>query len=210
MGLCELLLQQLLRVAELGREALGHALQGGLGAALLHLHGEDGLVELRMASVIQGVLHVGIFQEGGDQRVDDRVVRVQDLDPHGVLLLLEESELHGRVRSGSVDLRLCRSLRHRTQPSRWSWTRNTFPNGSHTTPEEGEERFTRTPFRSRRSADFPKSSTWNSNGVSSPAGPYETLASLSVRQRVICPPCTSITVHTGLLFPTTRNPMRSR
>src|SRR2546426_227051 len=50
-----------------------------------------------------------ILQKGRNQRIDDRVVRVQDLNPNRVLLFLEEPHLHGRARSGSADLRLCGS-----------------------------------------------------------------------------------------------------
>src|SRR5712691_1109177 len=109
MGLSELLLQKSFRPGELGREAVGDALQRGLRAAFLDLDREDGLVELRMTGVVQRVLDIRILQEGGDQRIDDGVVRVQDLNPNRVLLFLEEPHLHGRARSGSADLRFCGS-----------------------------------------------------------------------------------------------------
>src|SRR5713226_4616957 len=107
MGLCELLLQELLRAAELRGQALRDSLQRSLGAALLHRHRQDGLVQLRVARVVQCVLDVGIFEQRRDQRVDHRVVRVQDLQAKGIFLFLEKPQLHGRLRSGCVDLRLC-------------------------------------------------------------------------------------------------------
>src|SRR6266508_1885558 len=109
MGLCELLLQELPRAPELRGEALRDPLERGLRAPFLDLDGQDRLVELRVPGVVQRVLDVRVFQERRDERIDDRVVRVQDLDPDGVFPLLEEAHLHGRVRSGSANLRLCGS-----------------------------------------------------------------------------------------------------
>src|SRR5207249_260686 len=96
MGLRELLLQMLLGTAEIVREALRHTFQRRLRTALFHLDREDGLVQLRVARVIQGIFHVRVLEQGRDQRVDHRIVRVQDLDADGILLFLENSELHGR------------------------------------------------------------------------------------------------------------------
>src|SRR3977135_643269 len=113
MGLRELLLQKLLGAAEIGREALRNAFQYGLRTALLDLDREDGFVQLRMARVVQSIFHIRILQQGREQRVDDGLVRIQDLDADGILLLLEESKFHGEVRRGSADLRLCESLREK-------------------------------------------------------------------------------------------------
>src|SRR6267143_2958208 len=107
MGLRELLLQKLLGAAELGRENLRDPFQSGLRTALLHFHGEDGLVELRVACVIQRIFHLRILEQGCDQRVDYGVIRIQDLDADGVFLFLKESKLHEDLRRGSADLRLC-------------------------------------------------------------------------------------------------------
>src|SRR5207245_5154354 len=109
MALSELLLQESLRPGELGREAIRDAFQRGLRAAFLDLDREDGPIELRMTGVVQRVFDVRILQKGRNQRIDDRVVRVQDLDPNRVLLFLEEPHLHGMARSGSADLRFCGS-----------------------------------------------------------------------------------------------------
>src|SRR5438552_5046440 len=105
----ELLLQESLRPGELGREAVGDAFQRGLRAPFLDFDREDGLIELRMPRIVQRVLDIRILQKGRDQRIDDGVVRVQDLNPNRVLLFLEEPHLHGTTRSGSADLRFCGS-----------------------------------------------------------------------------------------------------
>src|SRR5436853_2935140 len=118
MGLRELLLQKLLGTAEIVREAFRHALQGGLRTAFFHLDREDGLVQLRVARVIEGIFHLRVLEQGRDQRVDHRIVRIQDLDADGILLFLEDSELHGGVRRGSADLRLCGFLRERERAVR--------------------------------------------------------------------------------------------
>src|SRR5881296_3285965 len=100
MGLRELLLQEGLRPAELRREPFGDPLEGGLWVALLHLYRQHGLVELRMARVVQRILDVRVFQEGRDERIDDRVIGVCDLQTNGILLFLEEPYLHWKVRVG--------------------------------------------------------------------------------------------------------------
>src|SRR3989304_440920 len=92
MVLRELLFEELLRRREFPREALRDPFQCGLGTAFLHADREGGLVELRMARVVQGVLHVRILQEGCDQWIEDRVVGVRDLDLQGIFLLLEDAE----------------------------------------------------------------------------------------------------------------------
>src|SRR5881628_1007816 len=107
MGLRELLLQEGLRAAEVRREPFGDPLEGGLRIALLHLDRQHGLVELRVARVVQRILDVRVFQEGRDKRIDDRVVGVHDLQTNGVFLFLEEADLHRRMRSGSIVLRFC-------------------------------------------------------------------------------------------------------
>src|SRR2546426_8000909 len=100
MGLRELLLQEGLRPAEVRREPFGNSLEGGLWVALLHLDRQDGLIELRMAGVVQCILDVRVFQEGRDERIDDRVVGVHDLQTKGIFLFLEETDLHWKVRVG--------------------------------------------------------------------------------------------------------------
>src|SRR5256712_9793516 len=107
MGLRELLLQEGLRPAEVRREPFGDPLEGGLRIALLHLNRQDRLVELRMAGVVQRVLDVRVFQEGRDERIDDRVIGACDVQANGILLFLEEADLHRRMRSGSIVLRFC-------------------------------------------------------------------------------------------------------
>src|SRR5437867_11057321 len=102
MGLRELLLQEGLRAAEIRREAFRDPLEGGLRVALLHLDREDGLVELRVARVVQRVLDVRIFQEGCDQGIDDRVVGIHDLQTNGILLFFEEANLHRKARVGAA------------------------------------------------------------------------------------------------------------
>src|SRR2546428_14182025 len=103
----ELLLQESLRPGELGREAVGDAFQRGLRAPFLDFDREDGLIEPRMPRIVQRVLDVRILQKGRDQRIDDGVVRVQDLNTHRVLLFLEEPHLYVRAWSGYPDLRFC-------------------------------------------------------------------------------------------------------
>src|SRR2546426_12761939 len=93
MGLRELLLQDALRAAEVGREAFRDPLEGGLRAALLHLDREDGLVELRVARVVQRILHIWALQQGRDERIDDRVVGVYDLQTNGSLVFFEQANL---------------------------------------------------------------------------------------------------------------------
>src|SRR3989454_4334378 len=107
MGLRELLLQEGLRAAEVRREPFGDPLEGGLRIALLHLDRQHGLVELRVARVVQRILDVRVSQEGRDKRIADRVIGVCDLQTNGILLFLEEADLHRRMRSGSIVLRFC-------------------------------------------------------------------------------------------------------
>src|SRR5438309_8058486 len=118
MGLRELLLQMLLGTAEIVRQALRNTFQRGLRTPLFHLDCQDGLVQLRVARVIQSIFHVRVLEQGRDERVDHRVVWVQDLYADGILLFLENSELHGEVRRGSADLRLCGFLRERARAAR--------------------------------------------------------------------------------------------
>src|SRR5207244_10809850 len=100
MGLRELLLQEGLRPAELRREPFGNSLEGGLWVALLHLDRQDGLVELRMARVVQRILDVRVFQEGRDERIDDRVVGVHDLQTKGIFLFLDAADRSWKARGG--------------------------------------------------------------------------------------------------------------
>src|SRR5213076_1946543 len=120
MSLRELLLQMLLGTAEIVREALRHTYQRRLRTALFHLDREDWLVKLRVARVIQSIFHVRVLEQGRDQRVDHRIVRIQNLNADGILLFLENSELH---ESGAERFRRFKALRvsSRTCTGRANW-----------------------------------------------------------------------------------------
>src|SRR5947208_17119207 len=120
MGLRELLLQMLLGTAEIVRQALRNTFQRGLRTPLFHLDCQDGLVQLRVARVIQSIFHVRLLEQGRDERVDHRVVWVQELYEDGILLFLENSELHG---SGAERFRRVKALRvsSRTCTGRANW-----------------------------------------------------------------------------------------
>src|SRR5947199_10442025 len=103
MGLRELLLQEALRPAEIRRESFGDALERRLRVALLHLDRQGGLVELRVARVVQRVLDIRILQEGRDERINDRVVGVHDLRTHWMLLFLAQATRHYHARAAAAN-----------------------------------------------------------------------------------------------------------
>src|SRR3989454_623831 len=95
-SLRERLLEDRLRIPGSLGQPLRGTMDRRLGVPLLRLHEEDGLVELRVARDVLRIRDVVVLQEGGDQRIDQRVVRMDDLDLDRGLLLLNELQFHER------------------------------------------------------------------------------------------------------------------
>src|SRR2546427_7068664 len=128
MDLRELLFQMLLGTAEIVREALRHTFQRRLRTPFFHLDREDRLVQLRVARIIQSIFHVRVFEQSRDERVDHRIVRIQNLNADGIFLFLENSELHGR---GAERFRRFKALRvsSRTWARCATWLTNASSRG---------------------------------------------------------------------------------